>query len=286
MAKEPYFPFFTGDWIQATRHLSLAARGAWIDLLSFMWNAQNRGTIVETIEGYARRFGASVEQTTRVICELTTHECGVAGVEMMLNSEKDGVLQFTESECSAFIESGNIPKNAKIRIISRRMVRDNELRETRKRAGAKGGASTSILLKQNGQQNSSKTLDMDMDMVLGINRGGVGETPTIAVADVPHDAGPDDAEWAEWDTEMRVRYWLNKWPRFPLVNTSPKDVSSVAAMTDKWGWDFVKECLTVALDKGAKRPVPYAETVAERRSAERFADGEKAAAKANRRYRA
>ena len=62
--------FSPTDWVINTRPLSLAAKGAWIDLLCIMWNAQNRGVLQMSIEGYARAIGATVEQTGRVIAEL------------------------------------------------------------------------------------------------------------------------------------------------------------------------------------------------------------------------
>jgi hypothetical protein len=62
--------FSTADWMINTRPLSLAAKGAWIDLLCIMSNAQNRGVLQMSIEGYARVIGATAEQAGRVIAEL------------------------------------------------------------------------------------------------------------------------------------------------------------------------------------------------------------------------
>lgn len=71
MGKLPAFQFYPADWMQDTRPLSLAAKGAWIDLLCAMWRSQTRGTLTLSLMGYSRLIGATVDQTTSVIKELT-----------------------------------------------------------------------------------------------------------------------------------------------------------------------------------------------------------------------
>ena len=106
MAKAPAFQFYVGDYIQDTRVLSLSARGAWQDLLCFMWRSPERGKLSYSIEGYSRLFGASIEETKRVINELIN------------NNICDSV-----TEC-----------NGNVTLINRRMVRDEKTRnQTRKR---------------------------------------------------------------------------------------------------------------------------------------------------------
>ncbi len=76
MGKNPAFLFYPGDWIQDTRSLSLAAKGAWIDLLCAMWRSPTRGSITLPIEGYGRLIGATEHQSSLVIQELTDmHVC-------------------------------------------------------------------------------------------------------------------------------------------------------------------------------------------------------------------
>lgn len=57
--------------MQDTRMISLAARGAWMDLLCAMWRSQNRGQVTSTAAGFARLFGCTVEQADAVIDEIT-----------------------------------------------------------------------------------------------------------------------------------------------------------------------------------------------------------------------
>jgi uncharacterized protein YdaU (DUF1376 family) len=68
--KAPAFQFYVADYMQDTRMVSLAARGAWMDLLCTMWRSQNRGQVTSTIIGYARLFGCTVEQAKSVIEEI------------------------------------------------------------------------------------------------------------------------------------------------------------------------------------------------------------------------
>ena len=70
MAKLPYFPFYPGDWMQDTRSLSLATKGAWIDILCGLWRSQTRGTLTLPVLGWARLIGATVDQAEQVIEEL------------------------------------------------------------------------------------------------------------------------------------------------------------------------------------------------------------------------
>lgn len=69
--KAPAFQFYVADYMQDTRMISLAARGAWMDLLCTMWRSPTRGQVTSTIIGYARLFGCTVEQAKAVIDELS-----------------------------------------------------------------------------------------------------------------------------------------------------------------------------------------------------------------------
>ena len=57
MAKAPAFQFYVGDYLKDTRSLSLSAKGAWGDLLCYMWNAKTRGMLSKTLKEKAKRDG-------------------------------------------------------------------------------------------------------------------------------------------------------------------------------------------------------------------------------------
>jgi uncharacterized protein YdaU (DUF1376 family) len=61
---------YVTDYFQDVRPLSLAARGAWMDLICTMWRAEPKGEVTYSLEEYSRLFGSSIAQTKQVINEL------------------------------------------------------------------------------------------------------------------------------------------------------------------------------------------------------------------------
>jgi len=134
----PYFPFYVGDWRKATdvQALPLETRAVWFEILCYMWESTERGYL--TVNGKPLQNGALarmiglpedlLEQNLKQILEF-----GVASLR-----ESDGAMY------------------------SRRMVKDQELRLKRQKAGKIGGkasfASRFARAKSqaNAQQKSSK----------------------------------------------------------------------------------------------------------------------------------
>ncbi len=111
----PYFPFYPEDWLsdEKLRACSLAARGLWIDMLSLMHKNDRRGYLQLnakplSLEQLSRMTGSSTEEVSRLYAELFN-----AGV-------------FSVSEDGS--------------IYSRRMTRDEQIRQVRSEAGTKGAA--------------------------------------------------------------------------------------------------------------------------------------------------
>ena len=133
MAKLPGLMFFPDDWLsdEKLRLCSLAARGLWIDILCVMHKCDRRGYLVQangkplTNEQLARLIGCSAAEFGNLYQELIT--AGVASVD------KHGIT------------------------FNRRMVRDEQIRQERSKAGQQGGLKTGRLLKQNIKQTVSKT---------------------------------------------------------------------------------------------------------------------------------
>lgn len=76
MAKLPYMQFYPADYLRDTRCLSLAARGAWMDILCALWNSPKRGQRTLPIDGWAGEIGKPVEEVSAVIRELELKEIG------------------------------------------------------------------------------------------------------------------------------------------------------------------------------------------------------------------
>jgi uncharacterized protein YdaU (DUF1376 family) len=131
MGKQPYIPFYVGDYLKDTRILPLAVRGAWVDLILYMWDAPVRGELIGTIEDFARLMS----------CE---------------RSEAQFALDLLKQKMTAdfvLLDSGQI------KIVSRKMKRDDEISKIRSGVGKKGVEAkkkkefASAKDKANGKQN-------------------------------------------------------------------------------------------------------------------------------------
>src|SRR6266851_4554542 len=124
MGKNPSFPFYPADWIRDTRCLSPAAKGAWIDLLSEMWWAQNRGTLTLPLVGYARVIGATVDQAVTLLGEL---------IDMQICNaftEQGTPLGHLSEMISQGVTEDVTTCNGKVTLVSRRMEREEKERKS------------------------------------------------------------------------------------------------------------------------------------------------------------
>lgn len=148
MAKQPYIPLYTGDYLKDTRVLPLEVRGAWVDLMIFMWESKEKGTLTGTLEDYALMLGCSTEKANLVIH--TLNQKSVCDYEVL--------------------------DNGMIKLSCRRIIRDHALSEKRKSAGSKGG--NPILVNQTDNQNLKNGYpfsdnDIDNDNGIQNNKGAV-----------------------------------------------------------------------------------------------------------------
>jgi len=160
--KLPWFPFYADDWLShdKLRSCSSAARGLWIDMLCLMHKNDRRGYLQlsgksVTPEQLARMTGRSPDETSQQLAELIA------------------------ADVASVAEHGII--------FSRRMVKDERIRQVRSAAGAKGGAKTGVYLskisskrpakaKQPPQQTSGSGSDSGSDSSSGKRKkGGAGE---------------------------------------------------------------------------------------------------------------
>ena len=137
--KRQFMKFNPAAWVIHTHPLSLAAKGAWIDLLCIMWNAQNRGVLTMSIEGYARVIGATVKQTGRVVAEL---------IESKI--------------CENFTEP-----DGRVTLISRRMVADEEICRRRAAGGQFGGNPNLVKSKVNLALHHKVNLPANLASLIG-----------------------------------------------------------------------------------------------------------------------
>lgn len=177
MGKQPYIPFYTGDYLKDTRVLPLAVRGAWVDLLIFMWDAPVRGELVGTLEDFARMMS----------CE---------------RSEAEFALNLLKQKSTAdFI----LLPTGETKIISRKMKRESEISEKRSNAGKKGieakFAGTFAEAKRQAKPKQNPDIDIDIEYDTVNNKKERDFTkPDIRGDEIvlPFDTDPMRKIWAGW----------------------------------------------------------------------------------------
>lgn len=126
--KLPSFQFYPGDWMKDPnlRRCSRAARGMWVDMLCLMFECEDRGVLSTggepwSDEDIAAAAGGDISEGLSCIAEL--------------------------------LRKGVAHRNQSGAIFSKRMVRDEQIRTERAKAGQKGGSKTKAKAKQTHKQN-------------------------------------------------------------------------------------------------------------------------------------
>jgi len=161
---------FTGDWVKKTRVLTLAAKGAWIDLLCVM--NDRGGTVCWPIDGYARQWSTTEDEALQIISQFGNF--GTADVEIML---EDGLWQKWQTDGKGMAK---IAKVVMAKITNRRMARgankSEEISQVRREAGLKGASKrwqkndgkNGILLSYPNLTNKKKTLPLEAIQVANL----------------------------------------------------------------------------------------------------------------------
>ena len=76
MSKLPFLQFYPSDYLVDTRVLSLAARGAWVDIICVLHASSTRGTSSLPARGWARIMGASEEDFQSALAEIEEMKVG------------------------------------------------------------------------------------------------------------------------------------------------------------------------------------------------------------------
>lgn len=104
--KAPAFQFYVRDWLSdpLLRQASLLSRGAWIDCLCFMWEADERGRLKTTPIKLTRMLSASIGEISMFLNELYDLRFGEISGDEKLSFPKD----FTNSEnCNTIVTLEN-----------------------------------------------------------------------------------------------------------------------------------------------------------------------------------
>ena len=174
MAKLPAFQFYPGDWLKDPnlRRCTPAARGVWVDMLCLMFECDPRGVLATGGKPWGDDEIASV-----------------------ISGQTAEVLSCIQELLTKEVAS----RNGAGAIFSRRMVRDEQIRRERAKAGAKGGSKPKAKPKANSQQS---TEEEDEDSSLSSSPPDSGESEGGARA------GPSSADYplARMFDTFRAKY--------------------------------------------------------------------------------
>jgi len=155
--KRPSFQFYPSDWRNDSglRLCSLAARGLWVEMMCIAHECDEYGKLTQNGRGFSHK-------TLAKLVGLSPQTC------LKLLKELEDNKVFSRDENGA--------------IFSRRMVRDEEIRQIRAEAGSKGGNPLLLgnLVKQTGKQKPTPSSSSSSSMDLSIRRGWTLEEVTAA----------------------------------------------------------------------------------------------------------
>ncbi len=135
MSKQPYIPFYVGDYLKDTRALPLSVRGAWVDMILFMWDSPVRGELIGTVQEIARMIGCD-EKEAKFALDLLKQK-KTADIDLLTTGE--------------------------FKIVSRRMKRDAEISKKRSEAGISGVKVKFAKAKQQAKSKQNPDIDNDYD---------------------------------------------------------------------------------------------------------------------------
>jgi hypothetical protein len=102
--------FYGSDWLKDTRCLTLEEKGAWIDLIVYMWECKPRGQFERTFEEIGLMLGVDQDRAKGIIEKLHSKKI----LDMRLSSFVDSVTN----------------GNSRVTVMSRRIMREENERES------------------------------------------------------------------------------------------------------------------------------------------------------------
>jgi uncharacterized protein YdaU (DUF1376 family) len=139
MGKLPFMQFYPADWIQDTQTLDQSAKGSWIDILCQMWLAPERGVLDWCLDEFTTLLRLKNDSETE---EMVAHLERVADITLF-DAQRNQVE--------------NVENATHIKLINRRMVRDEEKRKAKQLADLKYNDKRT---KKKRSANDTKTTDI------------------------------------------------------------------------------------------------------------------------------
>jgi hypothetical protein len=185
MKKSPGFWFFTGDWLKdpELRFCSIFARGLLVDLLCYMFEANEQGYL------------SKPDGTARTDFEIVDAISG--------GSREEKLAGLAELEAS-----GVISRDLRGVLYSRRIARLAEISQTRQQNGSKGGSKTQANLKQIGKQTNKQKRGVSVSDSVSVSDTFSKEIPPLSPkGDKTRFDASETILPAELDTEAFREAW-------------------------------------------------------------------------------
>lgn len=217
--KRPSFQFYPGDWLNdaALRMCSIGARGLWMDMICLMHQGSEYGYLkvngkVILPDNLARMVGATLQEVEGWMIELS----------------EVGVYSEDESGC----------------IFSRRMIRDEEIRQARAAGGKMGG--NPVLMGGNG---GSGKVDNKVNLQPNLpptpsssssSSSSNNKTPSSASADTPAGFATFWSTWPSSPRKVAKASCLKKWINQKLEPLAEQIITNIELMkqTEQWRKGF------------------------------------------------
>lgn len=187
--KLPAFQFYPGDWLKDAnlRRCSHAAKGVWIDMLCLMFECDTRGVLASNGQPWS---------DTDIVAAV------------------GGDAAEVRSCITELLSKGVASRNGEGAIFSRRLVRDEQIRQERVRAGSKGGSKTQANKQATRQQTSEDEVE-DEERIRKGDRGKPASDANIpTLAEIKRygsiHAVPDRICESFFDWYQGNNLWLNQ----------------------------------------------------------------------------
>ena len=182
--KRPSFQFYPSDWLRDTalRTCSVAARGLWIDMICYMHEGNPYGVL-------------KVNQ--KVIL--------AANLAAMIGA----TLQDTEGWLNELESAGVFDRGEDGEIMSRRMIRDENLRNARAIGGKLGGNPSLVKCKVNGKVNHQTNLATKNKVNQKPTPSSSSSTSVLVSTNVdtplPFDSADFKFFWENWEQHLKEK---------------------------------------------------------------------------------
>jgi hypothetical protein len=205
MSKLPFLQFYPSDYLVDTRVLSLAARGAWVDIICVLHKSSTRGTLTLPARGWARIMGASEADFQSALGEIEEMKVG----DVIRNG--NGEVTVT---CRRMMNESITREQTRLRVQNHRNKHGNKAGNDSSNAGVTPNKSEVISQKSEDEKQTSSFLVAEVSATndeIWLNQ--LGTKPAYSLIDVRREYSKMQT-WCGVNRKMPTRRrfvaWLNR----------------------------------------------------------------------------